>query len=120
MGTGFGPGRRLCGVRGGFGVDFQPQTTRTPSPRPEVTFRRLAFLGALGASGPQSWQTPYQYRDTLTQKLPGHRRELDVIFEAYVRSLYGRKRLGDEQVEELTGSWKSLRGALLWRIFRRR
>ena len=91
-----------------------------PSHRPEVTFRRLAFLGALGASGIQSHQTPYQYRDNLAVRLPHHQQELDVITEAYVRSLYGHKRLDDEQSKELTLAWKSLRGALLMRILHRR
>ena len=91
-----------------------------PSPNPEVIFRRLVLMTTLGGLGPQSMQTPYQYRDALAQRFPINRLELHEIVGAYVRNFYGRKDLTEREQAELGGAWERIRGALLVRIIRRR
>ena len=91
-----------------------------PSPNPEVAFRRLALLGALGSLGPQAHQTPFQYRERLEQVLPTHRQQFSIIVNTYVRHLYGRKELSVHDQDRLTGAWLALRGSLLWWVLRRK
>lgn len=92
----------------------------TPSPDPHITFRRLAFLGGLSSVGPADYQTPYQYRSRLDQEFPAQRENLAVIFDHYVGSLYGRKRLADDDERHLIQAWTAVRLPMLMHFFRRR
>lgn len=90
-----------------------------PSDDPQQTFRRLAFLGSLAALKPVPYQTPYQYQQRLSQALPAYGEALSVIIDYYVRSLYGRKQLDDEQRLRLAQAWLRLRLPLLLKSLRR-
>ncbi len=92
----------------------------TPSPDPQITFRRLAFLGGLSSVGPADYQTPYQYRSRLDQEFPGQRENLAVIFNHYVSSLYGKKGLADDEEQRLVRAWMGIRLPMLLHLFRRR
>ena len=92
----------------------------TPSPDPQITFRRLAFLGGLSSIGPADYQTPYQYRSRLDQEFPGQRENLAVIFNHYVGSLYGKKGLADDEEQQLVRAWIGVRLPMLLNLFRRR
>ena len=92
----------------------------TPSPDPQITFRRLAFLGGLSSVGPADYQTPYQYRSRLDQEFPGQRENLAVIFNHYVSSLYGKKGLAGDEEQRLVRAWMGLRLPMLLHLFRRR
>ena len=92
----------------------------TPSPDPQITFRRLAFLGGLSSVGPADYQTPYQYRSRLDQEFPGQRENLAVIFNNYVGSLYGKKGLADDEEQRLVRAWMGIRLPMLLNLFRRR
>ena len=92
----------------------------TPSPDPQVTFRRLAFLGGLSSVGPAIHQTPYQYRSRLDQEFPGQRENLAVIFDHYVGSVYGKKDLADDEERRLVRAWIGVRLPMLFNLFRRR
>ncbi len=87
---------------------------------PQVVFRRLAFLGAMGSVGPVTYQTPLQYRGRLEAAFPDHRDQVDVIIGAYVRNFYGRKSLDEEERRQLTRAWLELRLPMLFRFLRRR
>ena len=91
-----------------------------PSPDPQITFRRLAFLGGLSAIGPAEYQTPYQYRNRLEREFPRQRENLSVIFNHYVGSLYGRKQLADDEARSLVRAWEGIRLPMLLHLFRRR
>jgi len=91
-----------------------------PSPDPQITFRRLAFLGGLSSAGPVDYQTPYQYRSRLEQEFPGQRENLAIIFDHYVGSLYGKKDLADEEEQRLVRAWMGIRLPMLLHFFRRR
>ena len=92
----------------------------TPSDDPQTAFRRMAALGRLASVGPASHQTPFQYRQRLSNTIPDHRGAVSVVIDYYVRSIYGRKELDEAQREELTQAWLSLRMALFLRILRPR
>ncbi len=92
----------------------------TPSPDPQITFRRLAFLGGLSSVGPADYQTPYQYRSRLDQEFPGQQENLAVIFNHYVSSLYGKKDLADDEERRLVRAWMGIRLPMLLHLFRRR
>ena len=92
----------------------------TPSPDPQITFRRLAFLSGLSSIGPADYQTPYQYRSQLDQEFPGQQENLAVIFDHYVGSLYGKKGLADEEERRLVRAWMGIRLPILLNLFRRR
>ena len=92
----------------------------TPSPDPQITFRRLAFLGGLSSVGPADYQTPYQYRSRLEQEFPGQRENLAVIFNHYVSSIYGKKSLADDDERRLVRAWMGIRLPMLLNLFRRR
>ncbi|PKB84211.1 MAG: hypothetical protein BZY88_00325 [SAR202 cluster bacterium Io17-Chloro-G9] len=101
-------------------VRFLWRRYMTTSEDPQVVFRRLAFLGAMGSVGPVPHQTPLQYRRRLEDVLPEHRAQVDVIIGAYVRNFYGRKLLDEEERRQLTRAWLELRLPLLFRFLRRR
>ena len=90
------------------------------SPDPEVTFRRVARLGRLNSVGPYPHQTPFQYMDRLHDEMPNHREQLSVIFSNYVRHLYGRKEVSEEETERLVQAWLEIRLPLLFHLLRRR
>jgi transglutaminase-like putative cysteine protease len=92
----------------------------TPSEDPELTYRHLAFLGALNSVGPLSHQTPYQYLARLTHTFPSHRDQVSEIVNTYVRSQYGKKELNQEERQGLVRAWMRLRLPLLFHILRRR
>jgi hypothetical protein len=91
-----------------------------PSTDPELTFRHLAFLGALNSVGPADYQTPFQYRQRLEEAFPSHREELSLIINSYVRSMYGRKELNEQERQGLVRAWLGVRLPLLLHILRRR
>ena len=92
----------------------------TPSMNPQIAFRRLGFLGALGALAPVAHQTPYQYQERLSESFPTHADDLSIIVGTYVRSRYGRKDLNDEEASRLTSAWMRVRLSMLLRLFRSR
>ncbi|HLF04682.1 MAG TPA: transglutaminase domain-containing protein [Dehalococcoidia bacterium] len=92
----------------------------SPSPDPQVVFRNLSRLGALGALGPAAHQTPHQYGQRLEMAFPQQGGQLSIIVNAYVRSRYGRKELTDRERLELAQAWLGLRLPLLLHIVRRR
>lgn len=92
----------------------------TPSTDPQVTFRRLALLGGLSALGPANHQTPYQYRRRLEEAFPAQRDHLSVIVNTYVRSLYGRKEISEQERRGLVRAWLGVRLPMLAHILRRR
>ena len=91
-----------------------------PSEDPQVVFRRLAFLGAMGSVGPVPHQTPLQYLQRLEVVFPDYRDQVGVIIGAYVRNFYGRKLLDEEERRQLTRAWLELRLPMLFRFLRRR
>ena len=91
-----------------------------PSHDPQTAFQRMSSLGRLASIGPATHQTPFQYRQRLSNAMPDHRVPVSVIIDHYVRSTYGRKELDDEQREELTEAWRRLRMPMLLRILRPR
>jgi hypothetical protein len=91
-----------------------------PSTDPELTFRHLAFLGALNSVGPADYQTPFQYRQRLEEAFPAHREELSFIINSYVRSRYGKRELNDQERQGLVRAWLGVRLPLLFHILRRR
>ena len=90
----------------------------TPSRDPGLAYRRLSLLGALSSNGPAPHQTPYQYRDRLGQALPDYREEISEVVDAYVRNLYGPKKLQRGGGRRLTRAWLRLRLPLLLRVIR--
>jgi len=87
---------------------------------PGLVFRRLCLLGALSSAGPLAHQTPFQYRERLGEVLPAHRSQVSAIVDTYVRTLYGRKALTQQDRDGLSQAWLTLRMPLLLRVLRRR
>ncbi len=92
----------------------------SPSPEPELAFRRLAFLARLNALAPASSQTPYQYLERLYGEMPDHYPQLSTIVASYVSHLYGRKETSEEAAERLVQAWVEIRVPLLFHLLRRR
>ena len=107
-------------VLGAGAVRFLWRRYMAPSGDPQVVFRRLAFLGAMGSVGPVPYQTPLEYRGRLEAAFPGHRYQVDVIIGAYIRNFYGRKLLDQRERRQLMRAWLNLRQPLLLRLLRRR
>lgn len=53
-------------------------------------------------------QTPYEYKRTLYEALPGSEDDVDTITEAYVRAHYGEVPDTREQVDRIRACWKSI------------
>jgi Transglutaminase-like superfamily len=109
----------LAALAGGFSWWFW-RRYMVPSTDPELTFRHLAFLGNLNSVGPADYHTPFQYRQRLEEAFPSHREELSFIVNSYVRSMYGKKELNDQERQNLVRAWLGVRLPLLFHILRRR
>ena len=107
-------------VLGGGAVRFLWRRYMVPSEDPQVVFRRLAFLGAMGSLEPIPYQTPLQYSRRLEAVFPNYREQVDVIIGSYVRHFYGRKSLDEEERRQLTRAWLDMRLPMLFRFLRRR
>ncbi|MCY4365677.1 MAG: DUF4129 domain-containing protein [Chloroflexi bacterium] len=92
----------------------------SPSPDPEVAFRRLANLGRLNAVGPASYQTPFQYMERLYGEMPDHRQQLSIIGRSYVGHLYGRRETTEEDADRLVQAWLEIRMPLLFHMLQSR
>ena len=115
----------LAGIFGaavvsGFVVNLLWRRYMVPAEDPRVAYRRLTFLGRLASVGPIAHQTPYQYRQRLSQLLPAHWDQLSVVIDYYVRSRYGKRQLDDDQRVNLARAWLELRMPLLLLSLRRR
>jgi len=104
----------------GFIVSLLWRRYMLPAQDPRLAYRQLALLGRLASVGPIAHQTPYQYRQRLSQLLPSHWDQLSVIVDSYVRSRYGQRQLDDDQRVDLARAWTELRMPLLLRTLRRR
>lgn len=92
----------------------------SPARDPETAFRRLAFLARLNALAPASYQTPFQFLERLYEEMPDHRDQLSIIIASYVRRLYGRKEITEEESDSLVQAWMEIRMPLLFHLLRRR
>ena len=91
-----------------------------PSENPETVYRRLVILGTLNSVAPAPHQTPYQYRRRLEEVWPGQRDSLSTVVGSYVRAVYGKKDLSDDEREQVVQAWLKLRLPLLLHVLRRR
>jgi transglutaminase-like putative cysteine protease len=91
-----------------------------PSVNPNTVYRRLAFLGRLNSVAPAYHQTPFQYRRRLQEVLPNQRDNISTIIGAYVRDLYGKREISDDDRERMMRAWLNLRVPLLLNSLRRR
>ncbi len=91
-----------------------------PSVNPNTVYRRLAFLGRLNSVAPAYYQTPYQYRRRLQQVLPNQRDNISTIIVAYVRDIYGKRDISDDDRDQMVKAWLNLRIPLLLHSMRRR
>ena len=90
----------------------------SPSQDPRVFYRRLGLLGGLSSVGPETYQTPYQYRERLLRVMPDYREEVSVLVDAYVRNRYGAKEPGWGDPSRINRAWLRLRMPLLLRMLR--
>ena len=104
----------------GLGVYWFWKRYLAVSVQPAVVFGRVAALGHLAAIAPQPHQTPSQFSARLTAALPEIGRQLATVTDIYAREQYGRKKLSQEEEQQLTDAWRGLRYPLLRRMIIRR
>ena len=85
-----------------------------------VTYGAMCFLGRLAGVGLRPHETPWEYCDRLSHRVPNHKGAIAGVTRGFVTARYGpSKGLAPEDVEEVRASWPKVRGALLGRILLR-
>jgi hypothetical protein len=72
-------------------------------------YTNLVRLATEGGYPRAEAQTPYEYLQTLYQALPGNKKDLDVITEAYVNAHYGQVPDTREELQRIRDCWERVR-----------
>lgn len=79
-------------------------------------YEKLVRWARWAGLGPAAHQTPYEYAESLDQKLPAARGLFKPIASAYVRERFGRQKSDQPERETLTRYWVEARAFLARRI----
>ena len=83
----------------------------------QAAFARLARLAGWAGLQQPPEATPNEYGAAVKRILPGKRRAVDQIVEAYVSERYSPNSSGNADGDELSRAWRELRPPLLKRLF---
>jgi transglutaminase-like putative cysteine protease len=87
--------------------------------RPSQVWEKTLRLATLGRARPHPWETPREFATRLGHEVP-QARDAAYLASAYERSRFGSKELDSDEAERLESAWRTVRNALLRRVFRRR
>ena len=87
-------------------------------PYPQQVWEKTVRLATWGGSPPMPGQTPHDYATGLGKRFRGVR-DFPVLADAYTKSRFGHKEIGEDQTALLKEAWPDVRGALLGSIVRR-
>ncbi len=102
------------------GVALFARLRFAPPPSPAAAYTGIARLAARFGYAPRPAQTPYEYATMLGDVLPGARPDLEVVAQARVEAVYGRRALGVDQRAALRRAYGRLRLRLLGLVVRYR
>lgn len=83
-------------------------------------YAKMVRLAALARMGPGRGQTPREYVRLLANGLPEIGRDLELVVDAYSRSIYSYRSLADSEQGPLMEAWRRVRRVLFLRALRRR
>ena len=87
---------------------------------PTVIYASMCFLGRLSGVGLRTNDTSWEYCSRLTRAFPEHSDPMERITRGYVITRYGPSMgLDAAETSAVRSAWRSIRGALLRRIFAR-
>jgi hypothetical protein len=87
-------------------------------PYPQQLWEKTVRLASWGGEGPAPGQTPHDYARRLGKRFRGVE-EWSLLADAYTRSRFGRKEIGETDAAALRDMWPDARGALMGGIFGR-
>ena len=82
-------------------------------------YGKMVRLSNLAGLGPNAGQTPQEYGRSLAQGLPGIRREVELVVNAYSKDRYGSRVLSKLEQSTVLEAWRSMRRTLFARLLRR-
>jgi len=84
-------------------------------------YAKMCYVATLGKSGPEAYETPFEYGARLVKALPAQAGEIDDITQAYVDTQYSpRKEMGQLEKARLQKTWVQLCPRLLRSVLRLR
>jgi hypothetical protein len=89
---------------------------RTPRERILAYYASLMARAARAGLGRRPGETPYEYRSTLSNRLPAHETDAAGLTEAFVTARYSRELPEPEDARRARGWWERLRAALRRRL----
>jgi transglutaminase-like putative cysteine protease len=84
---------------------------------PEIVYRGIVRLASRLGYKPLPTQTVYEYTGMLARIVPGARAPLEVVANAQVEVVYGRRQLPAERLAGLAGAQRVVRQSLLRMVF---
>ena len=86
---------------------------------PETLYKKMGRLGRLAGVPRRPYQTPNEYGNALAAAVPSASDAAMALTAAFSAQRYGNHEPSEEQGQELARLWRSLRGGLAGRAFRR-
>ncbi len=89
------------------------------SAHPETLYKKMGRLGLLAGVPRRQHQTPNEYGSAIAASVPSASDAAMAVTAAFSAQRYGNHEPSDEHGRELAGLWRTLRGGLAGRAFRR-
>ena len=86
---------------------------------PETLYKKMGRLGRLAGVPRQSYQTPNEYGSAIAAVVPSTSNAALAVAAAFSAQRYGNREPSEDQGQELSRLWRSLRGGLTGRALRR-
>ena len=86
---------------------------------PEALYRKMGRLGRLAGVPRQPYQTPIEYGNAIAAAVPSASDAAEAVTAAFSAQRYGNHEPSEDDGQELAKLWRSLRGGLAGRAFRR-
>ena len=86
---------------------------------PEALYKKMGRLGRLAGVPRRAYQTPNEYGNAIASAVPAASGAAMAVTAAFSAQRYGNHEPSEEDGQELARLWRSLRGGLAGRAFRR-
>lgn len=89
------------------------QRSVTGLPYPQQVWEKTVRLASWGGAPPAPGQTPHDYARRLGKRFRDVQRDLPALADAYTKSRFGHKELGETESQALKEAWPYVRSALI-------
>lgn len=119
LGLGLGVGALLAGLVLMVALAVR-RLRRLPSPESELAYRGVVSMASRTGRAPAASQTVFEYVAALAEEMPDSGADLELVAQARVEAVYGRRPVADVRLVALRSAYARIRVALLRMLLRRR